>query len=158
MQNPIRQTHYASDYRGFHNASITSGGKWYGGWTNISTDQRLNFTIDEKPVCEVDLNASLPTLLACLVSKPMRIGETWTDAYQHLVDHFPKIENAREKVKQVFVELIGTGNPNKRERPKHQGSILEDVEEFILIRDLATYTYPALLDLNKQQFNFIDAL
>ena len=109
-------------------------------------------------MCEVDLNASLPTLLSCLVSKPMRIGETWTDAYQCLVDQLSNIENARDKVKQVFVELIGTGNPNKREPTKQPNSILENVEEFILIRDLALDMYPALNDLNKKHFNFIDAL
>ena len=156
--NPIKQEYYAAATRVFHNNSIKSGGRYYGGWSKIPSDQRLQFTIDEEPVCEIDLNASLPTLLSCLVSKPMRIGETWTDAYQCLVDQLPDIENARDKVKQVFVELIGTGNPNKREPTKQPNNILENVEEFILIRDLALDMYPALNDLNKEYFNFTDAL
>ena len=156
--NPIKQEYYAAATRIFHNNSIKSGGRYYGGWSKIPSDQRLQFTIDGEPVCEIDLNASLPTLLSCLVSKPMRIGETWTDAYQSLVDQLPNIENARDKVKQVFVELIGTGNPNKREPTKQPNSILENVEEFILIRDLALDMYPALNDLNKEYFNFVDAL
>ena len=61
-------------------------------------------------------------------------------------------------MKQVLVELIGTGNPNKREQSKHQDHIIEDVGEFIHIRDLATDMYPALMDLNKEQYNFTDAL
>ena len=158
LYNPIQNEYYAAATRIFHNASIKSGGRWYGGWSNIPSAQRLEFTIDEEPVCEIDLNASLPTLLSCLVSKPMRIGETWTDAYQSLVDQLPNIENARDKVKQVFVELIGTGNPNKREPSKQPNSILENVEEFILIRDLALDMYPALNDLNKKHMNFTDAL
>ncbi len=158
LYNPIQKEYYAAATRVFHNASIKSGGRWYGKWSNISSDQRLQFTIDEEPVCEIDLNASLPTLLSCLVSKPMLIGETWTDAYQCLVDQLPNIENARDKVKQVFVELIGTGNPNKREPSKQPNNILENVEEFTLIRDLALDMYPALNDLNKEYFNFIDAL
>ena len=158
LYNPIKKEYYAAATRIFHNGSITSGGRYYGGWSNIPSVQRLEFTIDEEPVCEVDLNASLPTLLSCLVSKPMRIGETWTDAYQCLVEQLPSIENARDKVKQVFVELIGTGNPNKREPTKQPNSILENVEEFILIRDLALDMYPALNDLNKEYFNFVDAL
>ena len=158
LYNPIKKEYYAAATRIFHNGSITSGGRYYGGWSNIPSAQRLEFTIDEEPVCEIDLNASLPTLLSCLVSKPMRIGETWTDVYQCLVEQLPSIENARDKVKQVFVELIGTGNPNKREPTKQPNSILENVEEFILIRDLALDMYPALNDLNKKHFNFIDAL
>ena len=156
--NPIKQEYYAAATRIFHNNSIKSGGRYYGGWSKIPSDQRLQFTIDGEPVCEIDLNASLPTLLSCLVSKPMRIGETWTDAYQSLVDQVPSIENARDKVKQVFVELIGTGNPNKREPSKQSKNILENVEEFILIRDLALEMYPALNDLNKKNMNFTDAL
>lgn len=161
LYNPIQNEYYAAATRIFHNASITSGGRWYGGWINkeyIKAEQRLDFLIDGEPVCEVDLNASLPTLLSCLVSKPMRIGETWTDAYQCLVDQLPNIENARDKVKQVFVELIGTGNPNKREPSKQPNSILENVDEFVLIRDLALDMYPALNDLNKKHMNFTDAL
>ena len=158
LYNPIQQEYYAAATRIFHNASITSGGRWYGGWSKIPSAQRLEFTIDEEPVCEIDLNASLPTLLSCLVSKPMRIGETWTDVYQCLVEQLPSIENARDKVKQVFVELIGTGNPNKREPSKQPNSILENVEEFILIRDLALDMYPALKELNKEHMNFTDAL
>jgi len=161
LYNPIQKEYYAAATRVFHNASITSGGRWYGGWINkeyITAEQRLDFLIDGEPVCEVDLNASLPTLLSCLVSKPMRIGETWTDAYQCLVDQLSNIENARDKVKQVFVELIGTGNPKKREPSKQPNSILENVEEFVLIRDLAMDMYPALNDLNKKHMNFTDAL
>jgi len=158
LYNPIQKEYYAAATRIFHNNSIKSGGRYYGSWNDIPSNQRLQFTIDEEPVCEIDLNASLPTLLSCLVSKPMRIGETWTDVYQCLVDQVPSIENARDKVKQVFVELIGTGNPNKREPTKQPNSILENVEEFILIRDLALDMYPALNDLNKKHMNFTDAL
>ena len=162
LYNPIQKEYYAAATRIFHNASIKSGGRWYGGWVNkeyITAEQRLDFTIDEEPVCEIDLNASLPTLLSCLVSKPMLIGETWTDAYQCLVDQLPNIENARDKVKQVFVELIGTGNPNKRQPSmQNKDNCLDSVEEFILIRDLALKMYPALNDLNKKHMNFTDAL
>jgi len=156
--NPQTGEYYAAATRIFHNESVTSGGRWYGAWTNYSGEERLGFTIDGDAVCEVDINASLPTLLSCLVSEEMEIGDTWTDVYQSLVEELPDIVDARDKVKQVFVELIGTGNPYKVEPSVNAEGNSLDSYEFILIRNAALQMYPCLKQLNKKRMNFVNAL
>ena len=158
LYNPIQNEYYAAATRIFHNASIKSGGRWYGNWTNKSATERLNFTIDGDAVCEVDINASHPTLLSCLVSERMNIGETWTDLYHSLAVTLPHIENARGKIKKVFLELIGTGNPNKREPSVDAKGNSLDKEEYLFIRDAALEMYPCLKHLNKERMNFANAL
>ena len=158
LYNPQTGEYYAAATRIFHNESVTSGGCWYGAWTNFSGAERLGFTIDGDAVCEVDINASLPTLLSCLVSEEMEIGDTWKDFYQSLLEELPDIVDARDKVKQVFVELIGTGNPDKAEPSVDaEGNSLESYE-FILIRNAALQIYPCLKHLNKKRMNFVCAL
>ena len=156
--NPQTREYYAAATRIFHNESVTSGGRWYGSWTNFSGEERLGFTIDGDAVCEVDINASLPTLLSCLVSEEMEIGDTWTDVYQSLVEELPDIVDARDKVKQVFVELIGTGNPYKVEPSVNAEGNSLDSYEFILIRNAALQMYPCLKQLNKKRMNFVNSL
>ena len=69
-------THGSTEmYFATHNGNFDSGGRWYGGWINAS---RKHLTIDGERVVEVDLNASLLTLLSCVVSQPMLY---WDDAY-----------------------------------------------------------------------------
>ena len=71
------EMYFASATRIFHNGNFDSGGRWYGGWTSLTRETRKHLTIDGEPVVEVDLNASLLTLLSCIVSKPMHCGDTW---------------------------------------------------------------------------------
>ena len=75
------EMYFASATRIFHNGNFDSGGRWYGGWTSLSRETRKHLTIDGEPVVEVDLTASLLTLLSCVVSQPMQCGDTWDDAY-----------------------------------------------------------------------------
>jgi len=149
--------YFASATRIYHNSTMKNGGRWYGGWTFMSGNERKALQIDGEPVIEVDLNASQLTLLSALTSRPMRCGDTWQDAYQVVVDQLSggstdKLE--RDKVKQVIVELIGTGNPNKanpaedKDSPFHGSG--SSIEEFKRIRDLALDMYPALHGLNKK--------
>ena len=56
--NPDRTKYFACATRMFHNGSLTSGGRWYGGWTNLKSYKRLLMCIDDEPICEIDLNAS----------------------------------------------------------------------------------------------------
>ena len=158
LHNPQTGEYYASATRIFHNESVTSGGRWYGSWTNYSGADRLGFTIDGEAVCEVDINASLPTLLCCLVSEEMEIGDTWTDVYQSLAEELSDIIDARDKVKQVFIELIGTGNPYKVEPSDDAEGNSLDTYEFKLIRNAALHMYPCLKQLNKKRMNFVNAL
>ena len=174
LQHPLHlpRTHsstemfFASATRVFHNGNFESGGRWYGGWTSLTRETRKHLTIDGEPVVEVDLNASLPTLLSCVVSQPMHCGDTWDDAYAVVAEGLEFNEPykvSRAKVKQVIVELIGTGNPHKAEpAAKDKDSPFDDSEtskkQFSHIRELCHQAYPALLMLNKKDMNFVAAL
>ena len=160
------EMYFASATRIFHNGNFDSGGRWYGGWTSLTRETRKHLTIDGEPVVEVDLNASLLTLLSCVVSQPMQCGDTWDDAYAVVAERLEfdePYEVSRAKVKQVIVELIGTGNPHKAEPAAHdKDSPFDDSEtskkQFNHIRDLCHQSYPALLMLNKKDMNFVAAL
>ena len=160
------EMYFASATRIFHNGNFGGGGRWYGGWTSLTRETRKHLTIDGEPVVEVDLNASLLTLLSCVVSQPMQYGDTWDDAYAVVAERLEfdePYELSRAKVKQVIVELIGTGNPHKAEPAAHdKDSPFDDSEtskkQFSYIRDLCHQAYPALLMLNKKDMNFIAAL
>lgn len=160
------EMYFASATRIYHNGNFDSGGRWYGGWTSLTRETRKHLTIDGEPVVEVDLNASLLTLLSCVLSQPMQCGNTWDDAYAVVAERLEfdePYEVSRAKVKQVIVELIGTGNPNKAEpASKDEDSPFDDSEtskkQFSYIRDLCHQAYPALLMLNKKDMNFIAAL
>ena len=174
LQHPLHlsKTHgstemyFASATRIFHNGNFDSGGRWYGGWTSLTRETRKHLTIDCEPVVEVDLNASLLTLLSCIVSQSMQCGDTWDDAYAVVAERLEFDEPydvSRAKVKQVIVELIGTGNPHKAEPAAHdKDSPFDDSEtskkQFSYICDLCHQAYPALLMLNKKDMNFIAAL
>ena len=151
LHNPITNEYYSSARRIYHNASIRSGGRWYGGWTEYKSNQRFSFTIDNHPIVQVDVNAMILSLLSALTGKPMNVGGVYEDAYQAVVCQIPTITNARKKVKQVIMELSGTGNPSKS-KPSPDSKILE--EEFIYIRDLCLQAYPALECLDNKRFNF----
>ena len=160
------EMYFASATRVYHNGNFDSGGRWYGGWTSLSRETRKHLTIDGEPVVEVDLNASLLTLLSCVVSQPMLCGDSWDDAYAVVAERLEfdePYEVSSAKVKQVIVELIGTGNPYKAEPASHdKDSPFDDSEtskkQFNHIRDLCHQAYPALLMLNKKDMNFIAGL
>lgn len=156
---------YASATRVFHNSRMENGGRWYGGWTMLSREERASFEIDGEAVIEVDLNASQLTLLSSLTGQPMQCGDTWSDAYQVLVDRLELDEPSdvtRDKVKQLIVELIGTGNPYKSHPADADDSPFDlsdaSKRQFRLIRDAALELYPALLKLDKKQMNSAAAL
>ena len=151
LYNPITNEYYSSARRIFHNGSIKSGGRWYGGWMEYSSNQRFSFTIDNHPIVQVDVNAMILSLLSALTGKPMNVGGVYEDAYQAVVCQIPNITNARKKVKQVVMELTGTGNSSKN-KPSPDSKILE--EEFTYIRDLCLQAYPALECLDNKRFNF----
>ena len=55
------------------------------------------------------------------------------------------------------MELAGSGNAFK-ENPFPESGILDDVSEFIRIRDICLQTYPALKFLDNKRFNFTNDL
>jgi hypothetical protein len=56
--NTDRAQLFACATRIYHDGSLISGGRWYGGWTNLKSDKRLHMRIDDEPICEIDLNGS----------------------------------------------------------------------------------------------------
>ena len=174
LQHPLHlpKTHsstemyFASATRIYHNGNFDSGGRWYGGWTSLTRETRKHLTIDGEAVVEVDLNASLLTLLSCIMSQPMQCGDSWGDAYAVVAERLEfdePYEVSRAKVKQVIVELIGTGSPHKAEPAMNdKDSLFDDSQtskkQFNHIRELCHQAYPALLMLNKKDMNFIAAL
>ena len=116
--NTHKAQHYACATRIFHDGSLVSGGRWYGGWTNLESHKRLHLRIDDEPICEIDLNASQPTLFSALLGIRMNVGgDTWTDVYASVVERLNADEDPkrlRMMVKQVLVEMIGSGNHKRR--------------------------------------------
>jgi|TARA_B100001057_G_scaffold71241_2_gene65422 hypothetical protein len=157
LHNPIDNEFYSSANRIFHNGSIKSGGRWYGGWTDFKSEQRCRFTIDNQPVVHVDVNAMILCLLSSLTGKPMNMIGVWWDVYHRVCCQIPSINNARQKVKQVIMELTDSGDPYKN-KPSADNAFLDDVNEFIHIRDLCIDAYPALKCLDNQRVNFANDL
>ena len=157
LYNPLANEFYASARRIFHNGCMKSGGQWYGGWTSFKSNERCSFIIDGHPVVQVDVNAMILCLLSCFTGKPMNMIGSFQDVYQAVVFQIPNIPNSRDKVKQVIMELVGSGDPYN-EKPSPESEILDNIGEYIHIRDLCLQAYPALKCLNKERFNFINDL
>ena len=169
--NTDRAKYFACATRIFHNGSLISGGRWYGGWTNLKSHKRLHMRIDDEPICEIDLNASQPTLLSALLGLRMNVGgDTWTDVYASVVERLGADEEPRllrMMVKQVLVEMIGSGNhrrpnPATTEAPKtkldfsalqlffdtdHSRQLYQDIQS------AALEVFPALKQLDTSYLN-----
>ena len=157
LYNVLQDEFYSSSIRLFHNGSLKSGSRWYGGWTLVSPDQRFSFTIDDQPIVNININAMILALLTSLTGKPMRIIGTFEDIYSAVVFQLACVDNAREKVKTVIMELIEAGNPYM-EAPSQDNYTLNCTEEFIQIRDLCLQAYPALKCLDQESINFLNDL
>lgn len=155
---------FASATRIFHNGNMRSGGRWYGAWTNYPQRERLAMQIDGEPVCEIDLNASQPSLFSLLTGVRMNTGDTWSDAYACVADRLSIAGEAkllRDKVKQVCVEMIGSGNA-KRTSPAAKSSddgdsLFSDTEaslaEYKQVRGACLDVMPALKQLDSDYMN-----
>ena len=155
------------DRRIFHNGDMKSGGRWYGGWTSIPNKekQRLDLLIDDEAVCEIDLNASQHSLFSALVGIKMNTGDTWLDAYAAVVERLTIEGDAkllRDKVKQVIVEIIGTGNANRLGTAKSEYNLFDDTEEglaeYNLICRASLAVIPALHRLDGDYMNALGFL
>ena len=164
---------FASATRIFHDGSLIKGGRWYGFWASVKADQRLQMRIDDEPVCEIDLNGSQPTLFSALLGVRMNVGDTWTDVYNCVVQRLQadqadeEYELLRKMVKQVIVEMLGTGNhkrtgPADTEPPK-KPLVFDDLQLFFdtdysremyqQIQRQALEVFPALKQLNRKYMN-----
>ena len=144
--------------RTFHDERLDSGGRFYGAWTGLGSDYRLECTIDDEPVAEIDLNASQPTLFSSMMGKKMKITGMWDDLYSHVLEQVDlsglniKDEDhktRRGKIKQVTVELIGLGRHDKRAAsPESDYTFL--LGEYARYRNALVSVVPALLLLNQE--------
>jgi hypothetical protein len=171
--NTDRAQLFACATRIFHDGSLVSGGRWYGGWTNLKSDKRLHMRIDDEPICEIDLNGSQPTLFSALLGIRMNVGETWTDVYASVVERLDAGEERsllRKMVKQVIVEMLGSDNCNRTgpasTKPPKNPLKFDDVQLFfdtdyskrmyLQIQRAALEVFSALRQLSKRNdFNFV---
>ena len=168
--NTDRAQHFACATRIFHDGSLIKGGRWYGGWTNLKSHKRLHMCIDDEPICEIDLNGSQPTLFSALLGIRMNVGETWTDVYASVVERLDAGEERsllRKMVKQVIVEMLGSGNCNRTgpasTKPPKNLLKFDDVQLFfdtdyskrmyLQIQRAALEVFPALKHLDNKYRN-----
>ena len=165
--NTDRAQHFACATRIFHDGSLISGGRWYGGWTNLKSYKRLHMRIDDEPICEIDLNGSQPTLFSALLGIRMNVGDTWTDVYSAVVDRLDAGEERtllRKMVKQVIVEMLGSGNCNRTgpastKPPKNpdEPQLFFDTDHskqmYLQIQRAALEVFPALKQLDAKYYN-----
>jgi hypothetical protein len=171
--NTDRAQLFACATRIFHDGSLISGGRWYGGWTNLKPHKRLHMRIDDEPICETDLNGSQPTLFSALLGIRMNVGDSWTDVYSAVVERLDAGEERsllRKMVKQVIVKMLGSGNSNRTgpasTKPPRNPLKFDDVQLFfdtdyskrmyLQIQRAALEVFPALRQLSKRNdFNFV---
>jgi len=165
--NTNRAQLFACATRIFHDGSLISGGRWYGGWTNLKSDKRLHMRIDDEPICEIDLNGSQPTLFSALLGIRMNVGDTWTDVYASVVERLDADEEEtllRKMVKQVIVEMLGSGNCNRTgpastKPPKNpdEPQLFFDTDHskrmYLQIQREALEVFPALKQLDAKYYN-----
>jgi hypothetical protein len=146
--------------RVFHDGALDRGGRYYGAWTTLNSEYRLQSTIDGEPLAEIDLNASQPTLFSSMLGMRMDVGNMWKDLYAVVADHVDLTDidveddntTKRNKLKQVTVELIGTGNAFKRQEAE-QGRFTFKDGEYARYRNALTKVVPALHQLNDDYYN-----
>lgn len=154
-------TRYAAcSTRVFHDSRMDAGGRYYGAWTTMGSARRLSCEIDGEPVAQIDLNASQPTLFSSLMGIPLKINGMWDDLYKHIFDQVDltgldvqdDAQTIRGKVKQVAVEVIGTGNPEKAAASSIGKYKFVD-GEFARYRNALMRVVPALLLLDDEHHN-----
>lgn len=131
--------------RVYHNGRMDAGGRYYGAWTSMDKSQRLKATIDGENLVEIDLNASQPTLFSSLMGFKMEVGDSWSDLYSVIVDGLDgdDVDLKRRKIKQVTVEVIGSGQVGKQ-HPSPDSKYTFDGDEYDAYRNALVSTVPAL--------------
>ena len=161
----------ASATRVFHDSRFDAGGRLYGAWTGLDQkEQRLHCKIDGKPIVEIDINASQPTLLSSLLGYKLgKLGpnDTWSDVYGELsslinthyhwtvidqtIDVIDLMHRNRGAAKGVVMALIGSGLSLKS---RATSELVKDFgltpEGWLLFRDKLLETVPALSALEPR--------
>ena len=122
-------------------------------------------------VCAIDLNGNQPKLFSALLGIRMNVGETWTDVYAEVVKRLD-VDDEEERlvrmmVKQVIVEMLGSGNSNRKgpasTKPPKKPLSFDDVQLFfdterskqmyLQIQREAVEVFPALRQLDSEYMN-----
>lgn len=119
----------ASATRVFHDGRFDAGGRIYGAWTGLDQkEHRIYCTIDDEPICEIDIRASQPTLFSSLLGYKLgglKASDQWDDVYAELshlaptgigwavlddtIDTIDMMKRNRSVAKKVVMALIGSG-------------------------------------------------
>lgn len=134
--------------RRFNNAELTRGGRFYGPWTTMRKVERLECTIDGKPVSEVDVSGMNLTLL-CSITGQIPFSIRFKDAYECGYDN-------RDHVKAIVNETTGSGT----NRHYTMGGLAKDVgltqKQFTHIRK--NFIAPKFTCLQSLKKGVLDAL
>ena len=145
----------------YHDGAMDSGGRYYSSYTNFNTQFRLQSKIDGEEIVEIDINASQPTLFSSLMGMRIEVGKTWKDLYTEIIASNENLKGLdepddlkRKKLKQVAVEIIGTGNPTKI-APAATGDLIfsDKFDEYGWYRNQLIRSVPALNLLNQNYLN-----
>lgn len=90
-----------ADAEGF---AFNKGGRLYGDYQSLESEQRRQVTINGQPAVELDLKASQLTILCGVTGTPLPDGDPYA------IEGVP-----REVVKGVVTAMIGLGHPNLRQ-------------------------------------------
>ena len=89
------------------------------------------------------------------------MGHTWEDAYASVVEQLQTQQDPsllRDKVKQVVVEMIGSGNANRNRPASSTDSLFNttaaSIDQYNEIRIAVLEVFPALHMLNGEYLNF----
>lgn len=88
----------------------------------------------------------------------MNLGDSWYDLYAEAISDLAKSKNdyepLRNKIKQVAVEIIGTGNQSK-DKPAKAGKCVfdEETDEYNVIRKKLLDVAPALMFMDQTYYN-----
>ncbi|EET46525.1 hypothetical protein [Thalassobium sp. R2A62] len=131
--------------RTFGDKALKKGGWFYGPWTTMPKAQRLQCTIDDRQVAEVDITASHPTLLMSISGKaPFQVE--FTDPYQ-----IPSLDGIdRGEIKAVINSAIGAGKPVQTQQTRLTRAEGIGKERLADIRKIIIPTYKCLEALRKK--------
>lgn len=102
---------YQNFKRIFSDCAKDRGGRLYNDYQNLPKDRRGQALIDGEPVAQVDIKACSPTILSAMnhVEEFFDVDDPYSGG-----NSVP-----REVIKQLVVEMIGSGNWNKRRLSDH---------------------------------------
>lgn len=92
----------------FNNGSLSLGGRLYGDWQQLKEEDRLQLTIDGKPVVEIDITACFLFIASALSGMPV----SGDDPYSQV--NWVKDEQTRKLCKRLVASIISKDGPLKQ--------------------------------------------